>query len=135
MRTQCLCISVLRVASGPRVKLASCKSALIPSPPPTPEVDSTDRSKAVVLVLFLLFVASFPHCFLFFFFFKICCDASIVMTAFNSCPLCFLFYYLRCDASIFYSRSAAAHFVFCFTNRIFMYFCIKSSIGAQGEVS
>ena len=28
MRTDFLCISVLRVASGPRVKLASCKSAL-----------------------------------------------------------------------------------------------------------
>ena len=26
MRIKCLCISVLRVASGPRVKLASCKS-------------------------------------------------------------------------------------------------------------
>ena len=53
---------VLRVASGPRVKLASCKSALIP-----PLVYSTDRSKAVVLMLFLLTVALwFPHCFLFF---------------------------------------------------------------------
>ena len=30
MQTQFLCISVLRVASGPRVKLASCKSALNP---------------------------------------------------------------------------------------------------------
>ena len=30
MRTEFLCISVLRVASGPRVKLASCKSALNP---------------------------------------------------------------------------------------------------------
>ena len=30
MRTECLCISVLRVASGPRVKLAICKSALTP---------------------------------------------------------------------------------------------------------
>ena len=30
MRTEILCISVLRVASGPRVKLASCKSALNP---------------------------------------------------------------------------------------------------------
>ena len=30
MRTEFLCISVLRVASGPRVKLASCKSALKP---------------------------------------------------------------------------------------------------------
>ena len=52
MRTECLCISVLRVASGPRVKLASCKSALNP-----PVVYSTDRSKAVVPVLGLLFVA------------------------------------------------------------------------------
>ena len=42
-----LCISVLRVASGPRLKLASCKSV----------VYSTDRSKAVVPVLVLLFVA------------------------------------------------------------------------------
>ena len=30
MRNEFLCISVLRVASGPRVKLASCKSALNP---------------------------------------------------------------------------------------------------------
>ena len=52
MRTDFLCISVLRVASGPRVKLANCKSALTPS-----VVCSTDRSKAVVLVLVLLFVA------------------------------------------------------------------------------
>ena len=51
MRTEFLCVSVLRVASGPRVKLASCKSALSP-----PVVCSTDRSKAVVPVLdFLLF--------------------------------------------------------------------------------
>ena len=41
MRTEFLCISVLRVASGPRVKLASCKSALNPT-----VVYSTDRSKA-----------------------------------------------------------------------------------------
>ena len=52
MRTEFLCISVLRVASGPRVKLASCKSALNP-----PVVYSTGRSKAVVQVLVLLFVA------------------------------------------------------------------------------
>ena len=60
MRTDFLCISVLRVASGPRVKLASCKSALNPPPPPPPAhpmVCSTDRSKAVVPVLVLLFVA------------------------------------------------------------------------------
>ena len=52
MRTEFLCISVLRVASGPRVKLASCKSSLNPS-----VVYSTDRSKAVVPVLILLFIA------------------------------------------------------------------------------
>ena len=51
-RTEFLCISVLRVASGPRVKLASCKSALNPT-----VVYSTDRSKAVVPMLVLLFVA------------------------------------------------------------------------------
>ena len=45
----CKLISVLRVASGPRVKLASCKSALNP-----PVVYSTDRSKAVVPVLLLV---------------------------------------------------------------------------------
>ena len=80
MRTEFLCVSVL-VASGPRVKLASCKSALNP-----PVVFSTDRSNPVALVLFLLFVA------LSVFFFCMCCDASIVVTVFNSCPLCFLFY-------------------------------------------
>ena len=52
MRTESFCVSVLRVASGPRVQLASCKSALNP-----PVVCSTDRSKAVVPVLVLHFVA------------------------------------------------------------------------------
>ena len=52
MRTEFLCVSVLRVASGPKVKLASCISALNPQ-----VVCSTDRSKAVVPVLVLLFVA------------------------------------------------------------------------------
>ena len=52
MRTDFLYISVLRVASGPRVKLASCKNALNPL-----VVYSTDHSKAVVLVLVLLFLA------------------------------------------------------------------------------
>ena len=51
MRTEFLCVSVLRVASGPRVKLASCKSALNP-----PMVCSTDHSKVVVPVSVLLFV-------------------------------------------------------------------------------
>ena len=40
------------IASGPRVKLASCKSAVNPT-----VVCSTDRSKAVVPVLVLLLVA------------------------------------------------------------------------------
>ena len=52
MRTEFVCISVLRVASGLRVKLASCKSALTPM-----VVCSIDRSRAAVLVLVLLFVA------------------------------------------------------------------------------
>ena len=52
MRTEFLCVSVLKVASGPRMKLASCKSALNP-----PVVYSTDRSMAVVPALVLLFVA------------------------------------------------------------------------------
>ena len=43
---------IFRVASGPRLTLASCKSILNP-----PVVYSTDRSKAVVPVLVLLFVA------------------------------------------------------------------------------
>ena len=44
--------SAIRVASGPRVKLASCKSGLKPQ-----VVYCTGRSKAVVPVLVLLFVA------------------------------------------------------------------------------
>ena len=54
MRSEFLCISVLRVESGPRVKLAGRKSALTAT---TPVVYSTDRSKAVVPMLVLLFVA------------------------------------------------------------------------------
>ena len=52
MQIEFLCVSVLKVASGPRVKLANCKSALNPT-----VVYTTDRSKAVVPVLVLLFVA------------------------------------------------------------------------------
>ena len=90
-----LCFSVLRVTSGPRVKLAGRKSALTTPPPPPPVVYSTDRSKAVVLVLFLLFVALwFPHCFLFFF--SIC----VVML------------------ELWSPSSKVAHFAFCFTSCI-----------------
>ena len=52
MKTKFLCISVLRVAYGPRVKLVDCKSALNPQ-----VVYTTDRSKRVVPVLLLHFVA------------------------------------------------------------------------------
>ena len=51
MRTEFFCISVLRVVSGPRMKLAGHKSALNPL-----VVYSTDRSKAAVPMLVLLFV-------------------------------------------------------------------------------
>ena len=47
-----LCISLLRVASGPRVKLVSCKKCF-----KLLVVCSTDRSKVVVPVLVLLFFA------------------------------------------------------------------------------
>ena len=72
MRTEFLCISVIRIASGPWVKLAGCKSALNP-----PVVYSTDRSKAVVPVLVLLFV---PFDF---FYEAICCMSFHVL--FCSC--------------------------------------------------
>ena len=36
MRIEFLCISVLRIASGPSMKLASCTSASPPTPPPPP---------------------------------------------------------------------------------------------------
>ena len=52
MRTEFLGISVLKVLSGPRVKGAGCKSEFNPT-----MVYSTDRSKAVVPVLVLPFVA------------------------------------------------------------------------------
>ena len=49
MQTEFLCVSVLRVASAPRMKLAGCGSALSP-----PKVCSFDRSGAVVPVLLTL---------------------------------------------------------------------------------
>ena len=51
MRTEFLCISGLRVASGPRVKLASCKNALNPA-----VFFSSDRSKVALPVFVLFFV-------------------------------------------------------------------------------
>ena len=52
MQTEFLYVSVLGVESGSRVNFSSCKSALKP-----PAVYSTDRSKVMVSVLVLLFVA------------------------------------------------------------------------------
>ena len=52
MQIEFLCASLLRVVSGPRVKLSICKSALN-----SLVVYSTDHSKAGVPVLVLLFVA------------------------------------------------------------------------------
>ena len=52
MQTEFLCISVLRIASGPRVKLAGRKCAKGP-----PVDNSTERCKAVFPVLVLIFVA------------------------------------------------------------------------------
>ena len=46
MRGELFCVFVLRINSGPRVKI--CKSILNP-----PMVSATNHSKAVVLVLFL----------------------------------------------------------------------------------
>ena len=50
MRTEFLCISVFRVTSGPRVKLASCKKCFKPR-------GGTVGSKAVVPVLVSPFIA------------------------------------------------------------------------------
>ena len=80
MQTDFLCISVLRVASGPRMKLASCKSK---SALNSPVVYSTDCSKAVVPVLVLLFVAlwfilSFAWCYFVLVFFS---PLSIAITS------------------------------------------------------
>ena len=106
-------ISVLRVASGPRVKLAGYKSTLNPT-----VVYSTDRSKAVVLVLFLLFIAlcSFVVPALRSVFFFIC----VVMLALWSpssiaahLAFCFTSYVVMLA---FWSLSTAAHFIFRFTS-------------------
>ena len=61
MRTELLCISarvLLRVASGLKVKLACCKSALNPTPPPPPHPARWvfQLTKAVVPVLILFSV-------------------------------------------------------------------------------
>ena len=69
MRTKLLCISVLRIASGPRVKLASCKSALNP-----PVVYSTDCSNAPVLVLLFVVCGLFYEAMCFMFYLVLFCS-------------------------------------------------------------
>ena len=55
-----------------------------------------------------------------------CCDASIVVTVFNSCPLCFLFYKLFCDASILVTLQQLPILL------SVLLVVIKSCIGTQG---
>ena len=94
----------IRVASGPRVKLANCKSALN-----HPAVYSTDPSKEVVRVLFLLFVL---------FFFSIC--AMILgeaLWSLSSIAALFTFCFTSCVVLLaFWSPLTAAHFAFCLTS-------------------
>ena len=112
MRTEFLCISVLRVASGPRVMLASSKNALNP-----PVVYSTDRSKAVVLVLFLLFV-----------FFSICVVMLALWSPFSTAAH-FAFCLSRCVVML-----AFCHLQLLPILLSDFLFVIKSGIGTQGEV-
>ena len=59
MRTKFLCISVLRVASGPRVELARCKSALNshqhPLPPPPPPHTHTHPRLTLCYIVLVFF--------------------------------------------------------------------------------
>ena len=91
-----------RFVGSPRMKLASCKSALNP-----PIVFSTDRSKAVVLVLVLLFVALSV--------FSICV-VKLALWSPSSKAAHFAFCFTSCFVMLaFWSPSTAAYFAFCFT--------------------
>ena len=117
-------------------------------------VYSSDRSKAVVLVLFLLFVALwFPHCFLF-----VCCCCCCFwgfFVLFFCCFFCFCFFFLFFSIcvvmlALWSPSSKAAYFAFCFTSCVVVLaFChlqqlpillsvllvvIKIGIGTQAEV-
>ena len=95
MRIDFLYIYVLKVASGPSVKLASCKSALNP-----PVVYSTDRSKTMVQVLFLLFVLFL-------------CVVMLALWSPSSIAAHFAFCFTSCVVmQAFWSPSTAAHFAF-----------------------
>ena len=159
MRTEFLCISVLRVASGPRVKLASCKSALTPPPPRpthththTPVVYSTDCSKAVVPVLILLIVALWfvlrgdlfyvLPCVISFLFFSVLLALRLPRLGKRE-KILVLFvclFHLRlfgfvCFLFLFVSGKACGLCWEPLCEPNFMHFCIKSSIVTQGEVS
>ena len=85
MRTDFLCISVLRVASGPRVKLVSCKSALNPT-----VVYSNDRSKAVVYglfyeaICFMSYLMSFCFCVFQSFYDYLACEERAHLSVFRT---------------------------------------------------
>ena len=108
-------MSATTTDSGPRVKLVGCKSALNRPPPPPPPptltvVYSTDCSTAVILVLFLLFVA-------------LC---SFVVPALRSAfSVCVVMLALWSPSSI------AAHFAFCFTSCVVMQAFWSPSTDAQ----
>ena len=78
MRTEFVCFPVLRVTSGPSVKLAGRKSALMP-----PTVNSADRSKAVVPYT-LLPCGLFYEAIFFFFFFVLCLTLCYFVLVFFS---------------------------------------------------
>ena len=81
------------------MNLASCKSVLKP-----PVVYSTDHSKAVVLVLFLVFVHFFSVC-----------VVMLTLWSPSSIAAHFAFCFAGCVVMLaFWSPSAAAQFAFCF---------------------
>ena len=106
----------------------SCKSALTPMP--SPVVCSSDRSMAVVLVLFLLFLAlcsfvvpSFLSVFFFFFWFCFVlfvlffcvCVVMLALWSPSSIAAHFAFWFTSCVVMLaFWSPLAAVHFAFCF---------------------
>ena len=94
------------------MKVAGCKSALNLA-----VGYSTDRSKAVVLVLFLLFVAlcnSVVPALLSFF---SICGMVLALLSPSSIAAHFAFCFTSCVVMLeFWSPSTAAHFAFCFTS-------------------
>ena len=95
------------------LKLAGCKSAFN-----SPVVYSTNRSKAVVLVLFLPFVALcrfvVPALLSFDFFIRV---VMLVLWSPSSIAAHFAFCFTSCVVMLaFWSPSTAVNFAFCFTS-------------------